>query len=251
MRERRAIGVLLLCSAFILLTTCQMQFNKSAGNNATLRVVVPGGASGGGKGAPGSKSLAGGASLTVTIKQGTTSIAQQSVPLSGGTSVDFSFSSLSSGTYDVLADMMDASGTITLAQNTTKLTVPSGNFPVVLTLDSSLLSNAVISGSSSAPTYAFGPTFNPTTFTYSSVSPALNQSFLPYTLTLTTVDPNATITSVTEPNANGDQIPDSHIGSVYTLALVIDFGTVTIVVTAADGTTTQTYTMAVQASWRG
>src|SRR5208283_4789833 len=99
MRERRAIGVLLLFAALIVLNTCQLQFNKSNGNNVALRVVVPGGPSGGGKSAPGSKSLAFGASLAVTIKQGTTIISQQTVSLNGGTSVDFSFSMPSSGTY--------------------------------------------------------------------------------------------------------------------------------------------------------
>jgi len=248
MRERKAIGVLLLFSAFILLNTCQLQFNKSAGNNVALRVVVPGGASGGGKSVPGSKSLAFGASLTVTITQeGTTFSTQQTVSLNGNTSIDFSFSLPSSGTYDVSALMEDASGD-TLAQNTTKLTVPAGSYPVVLTLYSSLLLDAVLADSSGA-TYPFSPLFSPTTYSGYGVY-LLSNAYLPYTLTLTTVDPNATITSVTEKDDYSNIFVDSHTGSRYTLTLNTYNNTVTILVTAQDGTT-QTYTMLIQASWLG
>src|SRR5271157_5992743 len=113
MRARKVIGVLLLFAALIVLNTCQMQFNKSSGNNVALKVVVPGGASGGGKNVSGSKSLAGGASLAVTITpQGTTGGSQQTVstPINGNSKVDFSFSLSSSGSYQVTADMLDGSG---------------------------------------------------------------------------------------------------------------------------------------------
>jgi hypothetical protein len=244
MRERKAIGIFLLFSAFIVLTTCQLQFNKSTGNNVALKVVVPGGVSGGGKSAPGSKSLTNGTSLTVTINQeGTTFSTQQTVSIDGKTSIDFSFSLSSSGVYDVLAVMQDASGS-TLAQMTTKLTVPTGNYPVVLTMMSPNLLNAVVADSTSA-IYPFSPPFGPTTYS-GCVAFLSSNSVLPYTLTLTTLDPQATITSMTE---NG--IPDPHNGSAYTLALPNNVNPVTIVVTAQDGITTQTYTMAIDASWQG
>jgi len=67
-REQRAIGILLFC-AFILLTTCQLQFNK-AGNGLALRIVVPASSDGSTSipalGANG-KYLLGGTSVTVMI----------------------------------------------------------------------------------------------------------------------------------------------------------------------------------------
>ena len=252
MRERRAIRILLLLSAFIMLTTCQLQFNKSTGNSLALRLVLPGNASGGGKSTPalgsGAKSLANGTSVTVTItEEGTTFSTQQKVSINGKTSIDFSFSLSSSGTYDVSALMQDASGN-TLAQATSKLTVPTGNYPVVLTMFSSLLLNAVLADSTSA-TYPFSPPFIPTTFSGYSAYLASNL-VLPYTLTLTTLDPQATITSVTEKDDYSNIFVDSHTGSEYTLTLNTYNNTVTIIVTAQDGTT-QTYTMLIQASWLG
>ncbi len=234
MRGRKGIAASLLLSALVLLNTCQMQFNKSSGNVA-LRVVIPAGMTGGGKSVPGSKSLTNGTTLTVTISQeGTSFTTQQTVPINGGSSIDFSFSLSSTGTYDVSAVMEDASGD-TLAQNTTKLTVPAGNYPVILTMFSNLLLSAVITDASGA-TLTFNPSFSPTTTAYT----IYYTQYYPWTLTLTTVDPNATITSVTEYGT-----ADSHSGNVYTLQYNGNGDTATVLVTGEDGST-QTYTLNLQ-----
>jgi hypothetical protein len=242
MREQKTIGIFLLLSALMLLTTCQLQLNSSSGNKLTLRIVIPGGAPGGGKSiGGGSRSLAGGASLTVTISQeGTAFSTQQTASLSGQTSVDFSFSLSSTGTYDVLAVMNDALGDI-LSQATTKFTVPAGNYPVVLTMYSSLLSNAVLTDSNFT-TFMLVPPFSQTTFNYTgSTPPTYPGAISPFTLTLTTVDPKATITSVT---VNSTVVVPPSAPGVYTgFTLNYSSNTIIIVVTAVDGSTTQTYTM--------
>jgi hypothetical protein len=244
MRTWKAVAASLLFLFFVLLTTCQMQFNNSSGNNFALRIVLPGNGSSGGKTLlAGARSLAGGDNLTVTITQeGTSFSAQQTASLTGQTSVDFSFNLSSTGTYDVLAVMKDASGN-TLAQSTSKFTVPMGNYPVVLTMMSPNLLNAVVADSTGV-TYPFSPSFDPTTYTGYFVS-LTSSPIAPYTLTLTTLDPGATITTMTD---NG--ISDSHIGSTYTLSLPIYDNPVVIVVTGLDGTT-RTYTMTIQAPWNG
>ncbi len=234
MHKGRVIGVFLLFSAFILLTSCQLQFNRSTGNNVALRVVVPGDASGGGKSATGSKSLGGGTNVTVTITpQGTTGGSSQTLSTSvdGKNSIDFSFALSSSGSYKVTADMLDGSGNL-LSTVSTQLAVPTGNYPVVLKIPSNLLSGALTD--STGYNYLIG-TFSPTVYSYS-IYPYIP----PYTLTLTTVDPNATITSVTE---KGNLVlPSSH--GVYTFSDSSPFPIpVIIVVTAADGTATETYTV--------
>ena len=140
MHERKAIGVFLLFSASIVLTTCQLQFNRSTGNNLALQVLN-------------NKSLAGGASVMVTITQGATTIAQQTLPINGKTSVDFSFSLSSSGTYQVSAQLLDGSGNV-LSQASTTVKIPMGNYPVVLTLASS--SKAITAFSIISPVTATG-----------------------------------------------------------------------------------------------
>jgi len=249
MRERKAIGIFLLFSAFILLTTCQLQFNKSAGNSLALRVIIPGSPSGGGKSTPalpsGAKSLVNGTSLTVTISPPQGATQTLSTSIDGKTSIDFSFSLSSSGTYQVTVDMLDGSENL-LSTVSTKLTVPTGNYPVVLIMPSNLLS-AVLTDSNPT-TYPFG--FSPTTYTYSGAS-AINLPciYYPLTLTLTTVDPNATITSVTEYwvdfVGSPTTVVDSHTGSTYTLTDTAGYDeTVTIILTGQDGTT-QTYTLSI------
>lgn len=148
MGKRKALRIFLLFSAFILLTTCQLQFNKSAGNNLALQIVAPESLPDGGNSSDG-KSLTNGTSVTVKIsEEGTAFSTQQSVPIAGQTDVDVSFSLSSSGTYDVSATIQDASG-YTFAKTTAKLTVPTGNYPVVLPMYSSLLSGAVVTDASS------------------------------------------------------------------------------------------------------
>jgi hypothetical protein len=241
MRARKVIGVLLLFAALIVLNTCQLQFNKSSGNNVALRVVVPGGMTGGGKSVPGSKSLTNGTTLTVTINQeGTSFSTQQTAPIGGNSSFDFSFSLSSSGTYDVSAIMEDASEDI-LASAKTKLTVPSGNYPVVLAMYSNFLLNVVFADSYSPPdTIATG--FIPPPFTTTTIYPSCDYYNPPLTLTLTTVDPQATVTSVTE-SYNSIIVVDSHTGSTYTLTDISGYNdAVTILVKGQDGTT-QTYVL--------
>jgi hypothetical protein len=236
MGRRMATGAFLLVSAFVVLSTCQLQFNKSTGNSLALSVVVPGGVSSGGKTiVAGARSLVNGASVTVTISQeGASFTTQQTVSLNGQASIDFSFSLTGNGVYDVLAVMQDSGGN-TLAQSTTKLTVPAGDFPVVLTLTSPNLLNAVLADSLGNG-ISWTATFSPFTYSYNSFAFTTN---LPLTLTLTTVDPGASI-SVTEIDGTNNYT-DSPSGSMYTLHYTGSLtDTVTVVVTAQNATT-QTY----------
>ncbi len=254
MRDRRATRIALLFTALILLTTCQLQFNKSNGNSLDLQVVVPGGASGGGKGAPGSKSLSNGTTLALTItpQPGTSGSPQTfSQSIGGKTTVDFSLS-LSFGSYQVLAQMIDASGTITLAQAQTNLTVPSGNYPVVLPMYSSLLFNVVWANSRTPTPDTIITGIIPSPFTDNIIADC-NASWPPMSLALTTVDPGATITSVTETyySSAEDQfvtVVDSHTGTTYALvwtaSIALGNDVVTILVTGQNGSTA-TYTLTI------
>ena len=109
------------------------------------------------------------------------------------------------------------------------------------------LSNMVISDSTGT-TYPYEPAFSPTTYTYDNGEAILpSPGSTTFTITLTTQDPNATITSVTQ-----ESVLLSHTGSTYTLSFNgFEPETITIVVTAQDGTTTQTYTFTVYASGEG
>ena len=147
--ERKVTGTLLLSCALILLTTCQLQFNKN-GNGLTLRLLIPQTAAGGTKGVPvlgtDGKSLTNATTVEVTISQGSATIAQQTVSIGGKTSVDVTFSLSTSGSYNLKAVMLDAGGDI-LAQATTNLAIPTGTPLVILPLNSSLLYNTVFSDS--------------------------------------------------------------------------------------------------------
>ncbi|MGA2480252.1 MAG: cadherin-like beta sandwich domain-containing protein [Spirochaetia bacterium] len=243
MRKRKVIGIIVLLSALALLTTCQMQLNASTADSLALRLMVPGTSSAGGASAPGagSRSLAGGTSVTVTISpQGTTGGSPQtlSASIGGKSSVDISFSLSSAGLYLVTAKMLDGSGTL-LSTASAPLTVPTGNYPVVLRMPSNLLSAVLTSFGSPWP---LTPAFSPTVYSYTSSPP-----YAPFALTLTTVDPNATVTSVTETGFNANGMPftivDTPTGSTYALTLPGSPTTlVTIVVRAVDGDT-QKYTM--------
>ena len=227
MCPRKTVGVFLSLSVLFMLTTCQLQFNKSSGNSVDLRVVVPGTASSGARStaATNGKSLTNGTSLAMTItpQPGTSGSSQTfSTSIDGKTTVDFSFS-LSSGSYQVLAQMLDASGTITLAQATTKLTVPAGNYPIVLTMYSSLLFSTVFTNGDVGSAPLVFPTFSPTTYSYT-VDVSSDNTYL----TLTTVDPSATIT-VTQRGAAISPIS----GSVYAIP---EGYLTTVLVTASNGT---------------
>jgi hypothetical protein len=243
MHERKVIGILVLLSALVLLGTCQLQFNNSAGNSVALQIVLPGNGSGGGKAIlSGARSLAGGTSLAVTMT-GATGSQQQSVSINGQASIDISFS-VSSGTYQVTAQMFDGSGTI-LSIASAPLTVPTGNYPFVLTMPSNLLSATLVTG---ATTFALLPAaFSPTTYLYSGTKPVPLFAGPP-TLTLTTVDPAATLT-VTEAigTFNFTLLP---AGSPSGSSCILDFGpdvspaVVTITVTGQNGPV-ETYTMTI------
>jgi len=147
MRERKAIRILLLFSAFILLTTCQLQFNKSKGNSLALQILIPGNASGGARGTPtlarNAKDLSGGTSVMVTItKEGATSGVQQSTSINGRTSIDFTFTLSSPGSYQVSALMLGASGH-SLSQATAQFTLPTGDYPVVVTMPTTAASGGI------------------------------------------------------------------------------------------------------------
>jgi hypothetical protein len=235
MSEREAAISVLLFSAFMVLTTCQLQFNKSTGSSLALQVVIPGTASSGTRGTPAvganGKDIAGGASLAVTITPPQGAAQTLSAPINGKTSVDFSFNLFSSGTYQITAQMLDGSGNL-LSTASTQANVPMGNYPVVLTMPSNLLT-AVLTEVSDG--FQYLPPFNPTTYDYA----FFNLNLGAYTLALTTVDSNATL-AVT---VNGSAV--SPTGSTYTFNLsnINTTYTVIIVVTAADGTTKATYTI--------
>jgi hypothetical protein len=102
--------------------------------------------------------------------------------------------------------------------------------------------------------YALVPTFSPTTFAYTGISPALPTSAIACTLTLTPQDPTATIVSVTETDGlgSGGPVVDTHAGNVYSMTLIYYRTIVTIILKAQDGVTTKTYTINyIQVPWRG
>jgi hypothetical protein len=128
--------------------------------------------------------------------------------------------------------MHDGSGNL-LSTASTKFSVPMGNYPVVLSLPSNLLAASMTDYEGPI---SLSPSFSPTMYSYSTSS----GNGPPYSLTLATVDPNATIT-VTD---NGSPVSPSSPG-VYTFNQPSTFETVpvTIVVTAPDGTAPATYTI--------
>src|SRR5208282_3050577 len=150
MSKRKAIGVFLVFFVSILLTTCELQLNK-ASNSLTLRILIPGSASGGARNTPttatNAKSLAGGASVQVTILTlaGAPWQSSESIPIGGKTSVDYTFVLPPPGTYQVSASLFDGSGNL-LAQASTSFTVPTQTSPVVLTIvpTSTILVSSII-----------------------------------------------------------------------------------------------------------
>ncbi len=240
----------LFFSALIVLTTCQLQFNKSTGYNVALQVVVPPTGSAGAKSTrvlgTNGKDLAGGTSLTVTITPPSGSPQTLSTSIGRKSIVDFSFNLSSSGTYQVSVNMLDGSGDL-LSTVSTKFAVPTGNYPVVLNLPSNLLT-AVFTWVGSGP-QSLTPAFGPTIYSYTSASEATGNN---YTLTLTTVDPSSMLSvTETDPGIAGspfiDLPPGSSSGS--TCSLHVDStpaNTVTIVVTAPNGVT-QNYTLTIPA----
>ena len=185
------MGVFLLFFVSIILTTCELQSNK-AGNSLTLQILIPGSASGAAKStrtlATNAKSLAGGASVQVTILTEAGTPWQSSEPIStvGKTSVDYTFVLPPPGTYQVSASLFDGSGNL-LAQASTSFKVPTQTNPVVLTLvNNANLSNMVITDSTGT-TYPYEPAFSPTTYTYDNAEAILpSPSSTTFTLTLTT-----------------------------------------------------------------
>jgi hypothetical protein len=135
---------------------------------------------------------------------------------------------------------MDGTGTVLDQAGPRSFAVPPQTNPVVLTIPGANLYTAVLTDAS-GNTYAFLPTtFSPTTYDYTGSTPSTISGAYPFTLTLTTVDPNATITSVTV--NSGSAISPSSTGVYSGLNLNSLTNTVVVVVTAVDGTT-ETYTM--------
>jgi hypothetical protein len=257
MSGQRAIGTFLLFSIVVIaLTTCEMQLNKS-GNALTLRFVLIHGNTGGG--AQSASTVTSKAkvilpisqSLTVTISEGTAIEAQTTVAIaSGQPSVDVSFNSVAPGSYTVSAQAYDGpngSGNL-LSHVSTQLNVTPGMNPVTLTMLSTLLANMVLTNSASPPQSDPSLGFSPTIYSYSFSS--WYPGTVPVLLTLTTADPTATL-FVTEVDIDSDDIstgnytdllPGSPSGSTCSLGIAVlnKNNTVTIVVTAQDGTT-QTY----------
>jgi hypothetical protein len=108
------------------------------------------------------------------------------------------------------------------------------------------LSNLAVTDGST--TYLVDPPFSPTTYTGYSVSFATSTNT--YTLLLTVSDPGATITSVME-GSLGFQVALAPSAGKYALLLSTYFDVVTVLVTAQDGVTQQTYTINAYPSWRG
>lgn len=242
MRERISIGAFLLFSALTVLNTCQVQFNK-IGNGLTLRVLVPGSFSGGAKGTTGlaasPKSLVGGSSVTVTITEhGTTNSVVQTLYINEKANLDFSFSLSSSGLYDVAAQIDDAGGS-PLSQLTTQLKVPAGNYPVVLTMPTTLYDLLLNDGTGSPE---LSTTFVPTTYSYTAYSSCAS----PYAMTLTTLDPNATLEVIENPfDPSSILLPaGSPSGSTCSINNPGSLEEIIIVVRAVDGSTL-TYTVVI------
>ena len=139
------------------------------------------------------------------------------------------------------AQLFDESGDLLSQAGPTVFVVPLQGSPIVLTIQPDLLSLSLTSATEGAPTYVFGPTFVPTMNSYTSVSPEPESLYNPYTFTLTTVEPNATI-EVTDTSTGTTLLAaGSSSGSSCTESLTYSPETFTIVVTSADGTSTQTY----------
>ncbi len=235
MRRHTVIGVFLLLSAFSVLTTCQLQLNQSKG--LSLRVVnVPKSISSGARSVAasspaGAKDITGpsGATVVVTILTGTGAPWASSEPIStnGKTSVDFAVPLPPPGAYQTSAILQDASGNLLSQVGPTSFSVPSQTNPIVLTMPSNLLT-AVVTDASSGTVLSMSPAFSPVVYSGYIVFLGGNAN-----LTLTTVDPSATITVL----HNGPISPTSP--SVYPIPN--DGFTTNVTVTAPDGSTV-TYT---------
>ena len=128
MHERKAIRFLLLFSAFMILTTCQFQFNNE-GKGLGIRLLVPASVSGGARSANGAKSLAGGTGVTLTITtQAGTQWATSPLLDINGSSVSYSFSLPPTGSYLASAELFGGSGSL-ISQASTPFSVPGPNQP--------------------------------------------------------------------------------------------------------------------------
>lgn len=235
----------LLFSALILLTTCELQINKSTRKSVALQIVVPRHISGGGKGLSSrgisAKDLAGGTNVIVTITTisppGGATVTSSPIPTDGNPSVTYTSPSLAAGSYQASAQLLDDFQDLLSQVTSASFTVPTQTNPVVLTMPSNLLSAAITNYSGII--YQLTPLFIPTTYDYTDATDCTG----PFSLALTTVDADATITVIetdfTYPPVtllNAVPSPNSCL-----LNLNNSPATITIVVTAPDGTT-QTYT---------
>jgi hypothetical protein len=256
MNARKVTEVLLFLSFFFILSTCQVQYTNSV-NTLTVRFLIPALPVQVTESTPtlatNAEGVAGGTSLTLTIltQTGAAWASSASMPVRGKTSIDYSFVLPAPGAYQVSAQLQDGSGNL-LSQVRTHFVVPTQTSPLVVVMPSNLL-NMVLTGRgvvAPAPAYVFVPAFSPTTYNYTSVTSALGPptfEWQPYTLTLTTIDPSATV-SVTESNPGLstpyiDLPAGSPSGSSCRLHLNSNANTLTIAVTGADAVSTQIYTI--------
>ncbi len=233
-----------------MLATCELQSNQSKG--LSLRVVnVPKSISSGARNvaalsAASAKDIAGpgGATVVVTILTGTGAPWTSSEPIStnGKTSVDFAVPLPPPGAYQASAILQDASGNLLSQTGPTSFTVPTQTNPVVLTMPSNLLGLVAID-SYFGTAASLSPTFSPTTYSGYSI----NVSDAAY-LTLTTVDPNATISVMQA----GVQVNLTSYTVYSTGSSLVGYGPcqldgttspVYITVSAADGTASTTYSI--------
>jgi len=258
MSTHTAIGLLFPLLVLGLLTTCQLQYSQS--NGVTFKVLLPQGISSGArsvvKSSSQARSIVGptGTTVQVTIltQSGATWESSQPFATNGQTSVTFSFGSPPTGTYQATATLMDATGTLLDQATPVSFTVGTQSSTVVLTIPGADLYTAVLTNGSVTEGFVNAvdsPTpFLPTTYSYVT-------QFLPgegaYYLTLTAVDPSATLSVSLSESSPGNSTPlpaGSPSGSVCTLDLESPTATVTVVVTSANGAATQTYTIDVNVS---
>ena len=251
MRKQSAIGAFLLLLVFSVLTTCQLQLNQSKG--LSLRVVVPSSISSSTRNVgalTAAKDIAspGGATVVVTIQTqaGEPWAISEPIPTNGKTSVDFAFPFPPAGSYQASAKLLDASGNLLSQAGPTPFSVPSSTNPIVLAMPSNLLSLVAID-SYSGNAATLSPTFSPTT--YSGYSANFGNAAY---LTLTTVDPNATISvmqaGVPISVTSTLEVSNSSITIVGYGPCELDGTTspVYITVSAADGTASTTYSITME-----
>lgn len=207
MHERKAIRFLLLFSAFMILTTCQFQFNNE-GKGLGIRLLVPASVSGGARSTNGAKSLAGGTGVTLTITtQAGTQWATSPLLDINGSSVSYSFSLPPTGSYLASAELFGGSGSL-ISQASTPFSVPVQTNPVTL---------SVSSGQVVVSYFPAGPT-NPSTAVSQGFTYAINALGTPIVFQVNNADSSNTLypfgsSPVTMTDTYGEYIISSQLPS--------------------------------------